>query len=411
MTDDPRRPGKPPRYTKYRARPQLKRTSAEPVSMLDELRAEPGSRGGQKEGWTRPAGDGAPGNGPRPARPAGTGGSGRSGGPGLPALPWRRRRDRTPGVKKPFTWKRAVKWVVLAVLGWLAFSLVLFLISAQLQAGDVKTGGTLNDAGPMPFSANTILVLGSDARPKDTKEPGGVASGSRADSIMLLRLGGGHSSSLSIPRDTVVDIPGHGLNKINAAYAFGGVPLTIRTIEAYLGIDINHVMLVSFTNFPDLIDAMGGIDYTGGCVKAKVNGGYKNGGVTLKLPKGTTHLDGKRALALSRVRHNDCKPNEDDFARQARQQSLIKGMKAQVLSPEGFVRLPLIAWNIPKALETDMGGPTLTGLFASLTLFGSPTPTTFPEKQVTFTTLPDGGSGLSIPPELRQKLVKSFLDG
>ncbi len=208
-----------------------------------------------------------------------------------------------------------------------------------------------------------------------------------------------------------MDIPGHGLNKINAAYAFGGVPLTIRTVENYLGIDINHVMLVSFTNFPDLIDAMGGIDYTGGCVKAKINGGYKNGGITLRIPKGTTHLDGKRALALSRVRHNDCKPNEDDFARQARQQSLINGMKAQVLSLEGFVRLPLISWNIPKALETDMGGPTLMGLFASLTLFGSPEPTTFPEKRITFTVLPDGGSGIVIPPDLKRSLVRSFLDG
>lgn len=410
MTDEPRRPDQPPRYTKYRARPQRKRAPVDGASMLDELRAQPRTGGVAKEGWTRPVeGDGS-GSPSGPGGPAGPRDPRRPATPGAPRPP-RRRREKQPGVRKPFTWKRALKWAVLAVVGWLALSLVLFLVSATLQAGDVDTGDTLSDAGPMPFAANTILVLGSDARPKDTKEPGGVASGSRADSIMLLRLGGGHSSSLSIPRDTVVDIPGHGLDKINAAYAFGGVPLTVRTIERYLGIDINHVMLVSFTNFPDLIDAMGGIDYTGGCVKAKINGGYKNGGVTLKIPKGTTHLDGKRALALSRVRHNACKPNEDDFARQARQQSLIKGMKAQVLSLEGFVRLPLIAWNIPKALETDMGGPTLTGLFASLTLFGSPEPTTFPEKQVTFVTLPDGGSGLSIPPELRQKLVRSFLDG
>lgn len=372
--------------------------------MLDELRARPGRGAVEKEGWTRPEGgdgSGAPG-GPRPPGGPRTPG-GRPGGAPKP--------PRAPRRRTAWTWKRALKWAAVGIAGWLAFSLVLFLVSAQLQAGDVETGGTLSDAGPMPFVANTILVLGSDARPKDTKEPGGVASGSRADSIMLLRLGGGHASSLSIPRDTVVDIPGHGLNKINAAYAFGGVPLTIRTVENYLGIDINHVMLVSFTNFPDLIDAMGGIDYTGGCVKAKINGGYKNGGITLKIPKGTTHLDGKRALALSRVRHNDCKPNEDDFARQARQQSLIKGMKAQVLSLEGFVRLPLISWNIPKALETDMGGPTLMGLFASLTLFGSPEPTTFPEKRITFTVLPDGGSGIVIPPDLKRSLVRSFLDG
>lgn len=390
MTDEPRRPTPPPRYTKYRARPQLRRTPPDGGTLLDELHTSPAKSGG-------------------PYRPPGTPpAAGRAG--GAPGAEGNKRR-RTTGGRKPITPKRVVAWLALGIGGWLLLSLVLFLVSAQLQAGDVKTGGELSSGGPMPFAANTVLVLGSDARPKNTKEPGGVASGSRADSIMLLRIGGGQSSSLSIPRDTVVDIPGHGLNKINAAYAFGGVPLTIKTIKSYLGIDINHVMLVSFTNFPQLIDAMGGIDYTGGCVKAKVNGGYKNGGVTLKIPKGTTHLDGKRALALSRVRHNDCKPNEDDFARQQRQQVLISGMKGQVLSPEGFVRLPLIAWNIPKALETDMGGPTLTGMFASLALFGSPEPTTFPEKQVTFTTLPDGGQGISIPPALRQKLVKRFEGG
>lgn len=380
----------PPPYTRYRARPQLRlggRSAQSGQDLLDDVRHGGGG------------GDGRDGGGGGPRRPTLPGRPG-TGGPGRPG-----RR------KKPVTFKRVAKWLVLAVIGWLALSLVLFLVSAQFQAGSVKTGGTLKSAGPMPFAANTILVLGSDARPKNTKEPGGVASGSRADSIMLLRLGGGHSSSLSIPRDTVVDIPGHGQNKINAAYAFGGVPLTIKTIESYLGIDINHVMLVSFTNFPDLIDAMGGVDYTGGCVKAKISGGYKNGGVTLNIKKGTTHLDGNQALALSRVRHNDCKPNEDDFARQARQQALISGMKSQVISPEGFVRLPLIAWNLPKALDTDMGGPTLTGMFSALGIFGSPTPTTFPETGVTNVTLPDGGAGLSIPDALRQKLVRQFEDG
>ena len=75
--------------------------------------------------------------------------------------------------------------------------------------------------------ANNILVLGSDRRQKDSKEPGAETSGpSRSDTIMLIRTGGGHSARLSIPRDTVVEIPGHGLQKINAAYAFGGPALS-----------------------------------------------------------------------------------------------------------------------------------------------------------------------------------------
>jgi LCP family protein required for cell wall assembly len=100
----------------------------------------------------------------------------------------------------------------------------------------------------------------------------------------------------------VVDIPGHGRNKINAAYAIGGAALTVQTIKQYLGIPIDHVFEVNFDNFPALVDAMGGIDYTGGCVVSRINGGFKNGGFTLRLRRGTTHINGKQALALARTR-------------------------------------------------------------------------------------------------------------
>ena len=83
---------------------------------------------------------------------------------------------------------------------------------------------------------------------------------------MLLRIGGGANASLSIPRDTVVDIPGHGTNKINAAYAFGGAALATQTVKEWLGIEVNHVVEVSFENFPQLIDALGGATYEGPAV-------------------------------------------------------------------------------------------------------------------------------------------------
>ena len=115
-------------------------------------------------------------------------------------------------------------------------------------------------------------MLGSDARTKGLAEPGSGGP-SRSDSIMLLRIGGGANASLSIPRDTVVDIPGHGTNKINAAYAFGGPALATQTVKQCLGIEVNHVVEVSFENFPQLIDALGGVTYKGGCVHSKINGG------------------------------------------------------------------------------------------------------------------------------------------
>ncbi len=77
----------------------------------------------------------------------------------------------------------------------------------------------------MLTSANTVLIIGTDQRPKGSKEPGANTNdaGSRSDTLMLWRIGGGTSRRLSIPRDTVATIPGHGLSKINAAYASGGL--------------------------------------------------------------------------------------------------------------------------------------------------------------------------------------------
>jgi LCP family protein required for cell wall assembly len=299
---------------------------------------------------------------------------------------------------------------VLLVIGWIALSLVLFLISAQLRQDDVASNVPLAGAGNPLFSPNTILVLGSDRRDKGSKEAGAQTTGNgRSDSILLLRVGGGKNARLSIPRDTVVPIPGHGRDKINAAYAYGGAALAVRTIRDYLGLDINHLVEVSFENFPDLIDAMGGIDYTGGCVVSRINGGSRNGGYTLRLRKGKTHINGKQALALARTRKNACNPKESDLTRARRQQKLLSAMKSRVASPNGFLRLPWISWNVPKALRSDMSGPTLLGLFGALAVGGSPT---------TRILVPDraepsagGGVGLHVPDAERRAAVRRFLAG
>jgi LCP family protein required for cell wall assembly len=227
--------------------------------------------------------------------------------------------------------------------------------------------------------------------------------------MLLIRVGGGHNAKLSIPRDTVVDIPGHGRNKINAAYAFGGVKLSVQTVKAYLGIAINHVVEVSFENFPALIDAMGGVDYTGGCVVSKINGGFKNGGFTLRLPAGSTHIDGAQALALARTRHNLCNPRESDLTRTRRQQKLFAAMKSRVLSPSGWLRGPFIGWNAPKSIVSDMSGPTLLGVFAAVATSGTaPTRVLEPSGAIT---LPDGGAGLVVSDQERRRAVHRFLSG
>ena len=109
-----------------------------------------------------------------------------------------------------------------------------------------------------------------------------------------------------------------------------------------------------------------------GRVCSEINGGTRNGGITLNLPAGTNHLSGKQALALARTRKNDCNPAENDLTRARRQQQILSAMKGSMLSPMSFVRLPWISWYTPKTLHTDMGGPTLLGFFTAAATSGSP---------------------------------------
>jgi LCP family protein required for cell wall assembly len=350
-----------PRYTRYRTRRRLL-----------------SGREGEREALT-----------PRP-------------GAGARATAWRQRITR----------KRVALGLLGLLAAWLLLSLVLFLISSHFERASppANVAGVLDPAGFPLTSANNILVLGSDRRQKGSKEPGANTSGpSRSDSIMLLRIGGGHDARLSIPRDTVLEIPGHGLQKINAAYAFGGPALSISVIKQYLGVPINHLVEVNFEDFPQLIDAMGGVDYTGGCIVSRIDGGFANGGYTLRLSKGTHHIDGKAALALARTRENLCAPSETDLQREEHQQALFSAMKSRLLSLSSFLRLPLIAWDAPPAIISDMSGPTLLGLFGAMAISGTPpTQVLKPSGQ---TTLPGGGEGLTVSEAERRAAVARFMSG
>jgi len=361
----------PPRYTRYRSRRRL----------IPERGAQPASADGRVL--------------PAPRR--------RSGTPGGPAREgWR--RWTTP--------KRILLTLGAVILGWLLLSVILFLLSSHFErtAPPSDVDAALSPSGFPLTSASNILVLGSDRRQKNSREPGAETTGpGRSDTIMLIRTGGGHSARLSIPRDTVVEIPGHGLQKINAAHEFGGPALSISVLQHWLGIPINHLVEVNFENFPQLIDAMGGITYTGGCVVSKINGGFRNGGYTLRLPAGTHHLDGKQALALARTRKNLCEPHETDIQREQHQQALFNDMKSRLLSPSSFLRLPLIAWNAPPAIVSDMSGPELLALFAALSIGGTPpTKVLYPTGAIR---LPSGEEGLTVSEASRRAAVARFLAG
>jgi LCP family protein required for cell wall assembly len=326
--------------------------------------------------------------------------------------------DRKSGAALGAAWrrwatpKRIVPGLLALIAGWLALSLVLFLISSHFERTSLPANVTsvLDPAGYPLSSANNVLVLGSDRRQKNSKEPGAETTGfGRSDTIMLIRTGGGHAARLSIPRDTVIEIPGHGLEKINAAHEYGGPAESVSVIKRWLGIPINHVVEVDFENFPQLIDAMGGVTYTGGCIVSRLDGGFSRGGYTLRLPRGTHDLNGKQALALARTRENLCAPNETDIQREEHQQALFNGMRSKLFSVSSFFRLPLIAWNAPPAIISDMSGPSLLGMFAALATSG--TPPTRVLKPTGSITLPDGEDGLEISEVARRADVARFMAG
>jgi LCP family protein required for cell wall assembly len=304
--------------------------------------------------------------------PSGPGGPDEPGGPGrpgrgrrsVPGLPWWRRR---------WSVRRVLKYLVVAIVAWLVLSLVLFLVSAQVQSGSVPSSvsASLSPGSNMLTSTDTVLVIGTDQRPKGSKEPGAFAGGIRSDTMMLWRIGGGTSRRLSIPRDTQVPIPGHGVTKINAAYSYGGPALAIKTVENLTGVKINHLIIVNLANFPKFIDSIGGITVQTGRICSEISGGAANGGFSLFLKPGTHQLTGIQALTLARTRENKCNAGSNDLTREAYQQKILNAIKSRLLSPGIFFHLPWASWNAPKAVRTDMGGFTLMTLFVAAEIGGS----------------------------------------
>jgi LCP family protein required for cell wall assembly len=248
--------------------------------------------------------------------------------------------------------------VLLAVwggLGYRSFSKGVDKANARLSR-DARQQ-LAKDSGSPLSEPTTTLVIGTD---------GGSAPGregaNRSDSLMLVRTDPSKHriSYLSIPRDLRVEIPGYGASKINAANQYGGPALTIQTVRALTGLDIDHVVVVDFDAFRELIDALGGIDITVperilskpfDCPyspeKCKSWEGWR-------FAKGKQHMDGRRALAYSRIRVNELDPAETDIQRTERQQSVADAIGKKIASPGTFLRLPFIGDSIAAPLTTDL---------------------------------------------------------
>ena len=195
---------------------------------------------------------------------------------------------------------------------------------------------------------------------------------------MLIRAGGGKFNKLSIPRDSYAEIPGQNPQKINAAYAFGGAKAQIEAVENFLNIQIDHVAIVDFTGFEDLIDAVGGVKVNVPvkiCADIAGGAGGGQGGYTLRLGKGEHTLDGQQALTYSRIREPSECPGPgpsaaslgyNDFDRERAQQEVISGIKGRLTDPlrlpYNFIKGPIIGWEAPKAFVSDMGFFTMPQL-------------------------------------------------
>ncbi len=184
-----------------------------------------------------------------------------------------------------------------------------------------------------PFS---VLLLGVDERQGDR---------GRSDTIIVLTVNPKQKSvkMLSIPRDTRTDIIGHGtVDKINHAYAFGGVKMSMDTIESFLDIPIHYYAQINMEGFKDIVDAVGGVTVTNSFE-------FTSGGET--FPKGQITLDGDSALKFARMRYNDPR---GDFGRQNRQRNIIQAVIKEGASLSSLTNFGDIFNALGKNVRTNL---------------------------------------------------------
>src|SRR3954454_14069946 len=169
----------------------------------------------------------------------------------------------------------------------------------------------------------TFLLVGSDTRAH--LEPGETPDG-RSDAIIVARFSADrkHAQLISIPRDSWVDIPGHGRNKINASYSFGGPTLLIQTVEQLTNVSIDHYVAIDFDGLIQVTDDLGGVDVV--LAQETTNGPYT-------FPAGMNHLDGDQARWYVGQRHGQ--PG-GDFDRVRRQQQYLRAMFTKLFSSDTF---------------------------------------------------------------------------
>ena len=194
----------------------------------------------------------------------------------------------------------------------------------------------------MAKDKSTIMIMGVDEREDDV---------GRSDTLMIATVDPkkDQAALLSIPRDTRVKINGHGWDKINAAYAYGGEKLTQRTVEDFLGVNMDHYIIINTHAFQKIIDAIGCID-----IDVEKRMYYEDpwdddGGLVIDLRPGKQHMDGKTAVTYVRFRDE-----EGDIGRIKRQQKFMKACMDKITSPAIIPKLPSVIKEVLSSVKTDL---------------------------------------------------------
>jgi polyisoprenyl-teichoic acid--peptidoglycan teichoic acid transferase len=280
-----------------------------------------------------------------------------------------------PGGPKPARRRRWGRWIALGVAGLLVLLVVwgvlgyLSFSNGVEKANERLPQNARNRLAPRKGSflsdPTTLLVIGTD---------GGSAPGRgdarRSDSLLLIRTDPAKHrlSYLSIPRDLRVEIPGFGSGKINSANQFGGPALTIATVRTLTGLPVQHVVVVDFDGFKDLIDALGGIEIT--VPKPILSNRFDcpyppkrcQDWKGWRFGKGRQHMDGRRALVYSRIRTNQLDPSDTDISRTGRQQAVAEAVGDKVAGIGTFFRLPFIGDSLAAPVATDLSAWELAKL-------------------------------------------------
>lgn len=196
-------------------------------------------------------------------------------------------------------------------------------------------------------TGRNFLLLGSDKRSEEEAASSGV-TGQRSDVMMLVHISDDNQEVYvtSFPRDLYVDIPGHGKDRINAALAFGGVPLAVSTVENYTGVPIEHVALIDFDGIEGLVDSLGGIE-------VQVPQSFEADGH--QFTEGTQHMNGEQALTFVRQRKQFA---DGDFQRNRNQQAVLMGIADKLISADTLsdpLKLKDTVGTISPYLTTDEG--------------------------------------------------------